>query len=149
MSFILSDEELNRSVRQIVANLQSARGGLFDPVQTAIQRLSAIDGISRHVHLGQSAEFFAADPRRGVEWYAGQLLDILMSGPAAWHSMNSILNAVDHHVPVRPLPKPAPPAPAKATDALDHLEKTIADLQAEVGRLIEAAAALRAREAQR
>lgn len=113
MSFILSDEELNRSIRQIVANLQSARGGLFDPVQTAIQRLSAIDGISRHVHLGQSAEFFAADPRRGVEWYAGQLLDILMSDAAAWHSMNSILNAVDHHVPEKPLPKPEPPAPVE------------------------------------
>lgn len=53
-------------------------------------------GLDVNCHVGQSEEFLS-EGEHTLEWYAGQLLDIV--DRKAWFAMNSYINALDQYYP--------------------------------------------------
>jgi len=52
-------------------------------------------GVVKNIHVGTDPNIFT--PRMKIEWYAGQLLDIV--DQEGWVSMNSFINGLDKFVP--------------------------------------------------
>jgi hypothetical protein len=81
---------LRETVRDVVAKLEKSGPGdarsLVEPLRAFVQP---------GVHVGTKPTGEAV-----VEWYAGQLLDIVDT--EAWFAMNSILSNVDSWVPAEP-----------------------------------------------
>jgi len=88
------------TLRNIVrrAVLEVSKGGttnaviLAEEVRTALKEL----GLEANCHVGKSSDFFK-DEDRHVEWYAGQLLDIVDN--KSWFAMNSLINCLDKFCP--------------------------------------------------
>lgn len=53
-------------------------------------------GLEANCHVGQSKDFLS-DVEHAVEWYAGQLLDIVDN--RLWYAMNSYVNCLDKFCP--------------------------------------------------
>lgn len=75
-------------VREIVERLQHV-----GPKSVAELVKPLREAVSPNVHVGRTD----LTPEETVEWYAGQLLDIV--DQRMWFAMNSLLNCVDKFVP--------------------------------------------------
>lgn len=85
--------ELRDAVREAAAALETVGPGaapfIAEPVRVALAKR----GLGANCHVGRRD----MDPAEVVEWYAGQLLDIVDNGH--WIGMNGWLNCVDKFVP--------------------------------------------------
>ena len=69
--------------------------GGTDAVTDVIRRLKEAGAVN-NIHVGNSD----LDPEQTVEWYAGQILDILEKGQLV--AVNSIINCLDKFCPETP-----------------------------------------------
>ncbi len=80
---------LRSVVRACISELDN--GGLESVESVKTQLIAA--GAVRNVHVGKK-DF---TPDEQVEWYAGQILDILEN--QSWFAVNSLINCVDKFAP--------------------------------------------------
>lgn len=86
----MTDNELTKTIRSVAERV--AKGGIGS-ISTDVQELRDA-GIVANMNMGDAAK---ASPRATMEWYAGQLLDMVENG--GWFGINSWLNAVDRFAP--------------------------------------------------
>ena len=87
-------DELRSLTRSVVLAIDC--GGL-DGIEAAVAPVRAAlaaRGLNPGCHVGLGRELTSGE---GVEWYAGQLLDIVDT--EAWFAMNSFINVVDRFCP--------------------------------------------------
>lgn len=96
MTIEKSHRELTAIVRTTVNAVEnvgpSSVKQLVEPVREAL----TARGLYANCRMGCTAE----KPEHIVEWYAGQLLDIVDN--EAWFAMNSLINALDRFAPELP-----------------------------------------------
>jgi len=80
---------LNKIVRKCIDDLNSQQTGAIRDTIAKLKNAGAI----RNIHVGKTN--FTQNEM--VEWYAGQLLDVLEDGKL--HCVNSIINEVDRFCP--------------------------------------------------
>jgi hypothetical protein len=102
----VTDNELTILVRNTVHEIETSEPQITaaQGVPACVQRLLDA-GIQRNVWVGAKG----MTQRQIVEWYAGQVIDIILS--KAWFAVNSLINALDTFVP------PPPPETEKGCDA--------------------------------
>jgi len=87
---------LREIVRNAVLTIDSGDVGEAK-VQAEIVRKALKDrGLDKGCHVGASPSFLMEDEHT-IEWYAGQLLDIV--DREAWFAMNSFINCLDKFCP--------------------------------------------------
>jgi len=84
---------LRTVVRECITDLNSCSTGHEVKIGKVIVKLKTAGAI-RNIHVGKK-DF---TPEETLEWYAGQILDVLESGEL--HCVNSIANAVDSFIPL-------------------------------------------------
>lgn len=86
----MSNEQLAQLIRDVAAAVDKV--GIFS-VADAVAPLREV--VAPNVHVGRGAEMDHTDAgyRLQLEWYAGQLLDMVDN--KQWHGINSWLNCSD------------------------------------------------------
>lgn len=83
---------INRTkLRAIITRLADGGMGSVEGVIASLKELGAV----RNQHLGKTD----MTPDETVEWYAGQILDVLEE--RAWFAVNSVINCVDKFCPAQ------------------------------------------------
>jgi hypothetical protein len=81
--------ELCRTVRRVIEDLDRSGTG---SAKACVEPLRAL--VQPNVHVGRKD----LSPEETVEWYAGQILDIVDT--EKWFAVNSLINCVDKFAPV-------------------------------------------------
>jgi hypothetical protein len=88
-------DSLTSVVRSAVSEIERLQPGAVGPHADRVRAALAARGLAANCHVGRRG----LTPDETVEWYAGQLLDIVDS--KSWFTMNSFINSLDRFVPVR------------------------------------------------
>lgn len=80
---------LRSVVRECINELDNGGMGVIESVKNKLTAAGAV----RNIHVGKKD--FTSDET--VEWYAGQILDILEN--ESWFAVNSLINCVDKFAP--------------------------------------------------
>ena len=88
--------ELRDIVRRAVLNISD--GGIIEAISNAreVREVLKERGLEANCHQGKPSEFFTNEELT-IEWYAGQLLDIVDN--QSWFAMNSFINCLDKFCP--------------------------------------------------
>ena len=82
-------KKLSKLVRQVVQDLDKVGPEQASVIVKPLRKF----GIAPGVHVGRKD----LNPEETVEWYAGQILDIVDN--KSWFAVNSIINLLDKFVP--------------------------------------------------
>jgi len=88
----MTDKEFSDAIR---ASIDRIDEGGVSAALAELSTLQALPGVKSGIHIGKPAKFFEGNRRRQMEWFAGQVIDIIEK--QSWFAMNSIINACEQN----------------------------------------------------